>query len=229
MYFRKVILYDSHTHCKNRLDNTSSKFVSVCNIIARTSTSLPLDSNLFYSVGIHPWYLESWEEKFDYLQSIAHQKNILAIGECGLDYCIDSDKQIQKEVFKKQIELSEKLKKPLVVHAVRSYADVLQIRKEIKLKQNWVLHAYNSSWQMAQDLQQFGCYFSFGKQVLNAPEKLKEVIRNLPLRRLLIESDEDSKLLLEIYNRIAELRKITLKELILIQKNNFQTFYNLDI
>ena len=236
MYFRKVILFDAHTHSNLYSDSLSRKKstlpytkVSVSNIIADVNNPISLDKERLYSIGIHPWYLSAWELNIKQLERISFSKEIVAIGECGLDYSIRTNKEIQKEVFFKQLELSEKVEKPIIIHSVRAYADILSIRKKYKVKQKWLFHAYNSSWQMAQDLLKENCYFSFGKFILSNSRKGLSLIEKIPLNHILLESDEEENVLLDIYRKVSTIRKIDLEELVSIQKDNFEDFYNVNL
>ncbi|MBR0323954.1 MAG: TatD family hydrolase, partial [Bacteroidales bacterium] len=123
-----------HTHYNNHIGN--NEFVEIQNI--DVDNIVNVDVSHFYSIGIHPWNLKSQNLKISETQKLGDLEsqclgdlNIKAIGECGLDRACDVDFEIQKEVFIKQIELSEQIAKPLIIHAVRTYPDIISIRKEI--------------------------------------------------------------------------------------------------
>ncbi len=219
-----MVLYDAHTHCNN-INNPN--IISVFNIIADAHNTPSLSKGKYFSIGIHPWYLSDWELALKQLQKIAIRKEIVAIGECGLDFNNATNKEIQKEVFIKQVRLSEKIRKPMLIHSVRTYADILSIRKEKKVKQKWLFHAYNSSWQMTEQLLNNNCYFSFGEMSLKESKNITEVIKKIPLTRMLIETDENENCLLQVYQKISEIRKIGIEQLISIQKDNFKDFYEI--
>ncbi len=230
-----MILYDAHTHSTFISENNRGKRhkgffskVSVDNIIAESRESaIVLEQQKFYSIGIHPWYLPNWELRMEQVQRLSLKKEVVAIGECGLDYSISIEKSFQKEIFIRQIEWSEKIAKPMIIHAVCSYSDVLNIRRQRVVKQKWLFHAFNSSWQIAKQLLKNKGYFSFGKMILKDSIKRIELIQKLPINRILIETDEDEDCIFKVYQKISEIRKIEIAELISIQKDNFKEFYKI--
>ncbi|WP_395056444.1 TatD family hydrolase, partial [Flavobacterium sp.] len=90
-------------------------------------TSIP-----FYSVGIHPWFIdeERLESDFQIIESKLQEKNCLAIGECGLDKRIEIAFDLQQTVFEKQLLLAEKYQKPVVIHCVVAFQEVIAIKKK---------------------------------------------------------------------------------------------------
>jgi TatD DNase family protein len=72
-------------------------------------------------------------------------ENCFALGECGLDKITASDFELQKVVFKKQIQLSEKHQKPLIIHCVKAHQELIEIKKELKPKQVWIFHGFNTN------------------------------------------------------------------------------------
>ena len=218
-----MILYDAHTHCSKE----KTKDYSVCNLIVRCNSDSEIEPNRLFSIGIHPWYLEDAEQQFKQVKQMAQLTNCLAIGECGIDKNVSKEVDYQKRIFIKQIQLSESIRKPLIVHSVRSYSEILNIRKELQVSQKWLIHSFNSSWQMAESLLKSGCYLSVGKLLFHNSSKSKYLIKRIALERLLIESDEREYSILTYYKAIAALRGISLEDLIKIQKKNFENFYNI--
>ena len=144
-----------HTHYNNHIGD--NEFVEIQNI--DVDNIVNVDVSHFYSIGIHPWNLKSQNLKISETQKLGDLEsqclgdlNIKAIGECGLDRACDVDFEIQKEVFIKQIELSEQIAKPLIIHAVRTYPDIISIRKEIKAKQPWIIHGFQGNMQSAEQM-----------------------------------------------------------------------------
>jgi TatD DNase family protein len=218
-----MILYDAHSHQTNDANTIALK-----NLELRLPFVFPaFKEDQYVSFGIHPWFTgkEQYKEQFEVLNLHLKETNVLAVGECGLDKAIDLDYDFQKEVFIKQIQLSEDYKKPLIVHAVRSYSDLLMIRQQVKTEQKWLVHDFNSSVEMARELIKSGCFLSIGKRVLKANDKFMKLVEYIPFEKLFIESDEDRLLLPEIYNNIASIKKIDLGYLIETQKSNFENFY----
>jgi TatD DNase family protein len=220
-----MVLLDSHSHHSSSVD-----VISIENIIIDIDDISYLSNAQYYSAGIHPWYTSvlTWQLQFEILQEIAKHQSLIAIGECGFDKAIDLDMATQENVFKAQILLSEEIEKPLFVHAVRSYNEILNIRNSTGAKQTWMIHGFNSSLQMAQQLMDSGCLLSFGKSVLKASMNLNILIEQIPLDKLLIESDEERHLLPKIYNIIAKIKQLSLEQLIESQRDNWRRVFNIN-
>ena len=152
--------------------------------------------DVYFAVGIHPYDIESFEES--YFREYVEHKKCVAIGECGLDYYrldgSDDEKKIQKnkqkEVFIKQIELSKEYKKPLIVHirdASRDSKEILEEYADISL--GGVLHCYNADEELL-SLKDKNFYFGIGGVVtFKNAKKLVNVLPKIPLSNIVIETD----------------------------------------
>jgi TatD DNase family protein len=152
--------------------------------------------NIYFCVGVHPYHCEEFD--YEYLLSFANHPKCVAIGECGLDYFrlpedkdeITMYKQEQKRVFKEHIKLALEIKKPLIVHirdASQDSRDIL-IQEEAK-KVGGVLHCYNAS-PILLDLDDHNFYFGIGGVVtFKNAKKLLQILPQIPLEKLLIETD----------------------------------------
>ena len=152
--------------------------------------------NLFFSVGVHPYDLEHYDEAL--LREYASHPKCIAIGECGLDYFRlpkDEDekaaiKKAQKEVFAAQIKLAIELDKPLIIHIREASADskAILIEQEAK-KVGGVLHCFNAS-EILLDLDKHNFYFGIGGVLtFKNAKKLVEILPKIPLDKLLLETD----------------------------------------
>ena len=101
-----------------------------------------------FSCGIHPWYSEDSDAQMKYLTEIAADSRIIAIGETGLDKIKGPSLSVQTPVFKRHIELSEQLKKPLIIHAVKAWEQLFHIRKETNPTQPWIIHGFRGNPQV---------------------------------------------------------------------------------
>lgn len=114
--------FDAHTH-------TFSKEENVLSVVNK----YPVSENFShrFSIGIHPWFIKvkTLNTQFTVLEEKIQHKNCLAIGECGLDKLTEVDFQTQKEVFVTQIQLSEKYKKPLIIHCVKAHQEIIELKK----------------------------------------------------------------------------------------------------
>ncbi len=152
--------------------------------------------NIYYAIGVHPYLINDYDE--EYLLSFADDPKCIAVGECGLDYyrlpkdkeAKEREKEKQKEIFTKQIELAKKLKKPIIVHI----RDATHDSKELLIKNNakevgGVLHCFNASEDLL-ELSEHGFYFGIGGVVtFKNAKKLVNILPKIPLDKIVIETD----------------------------------------
>ena len=143
-----------------------------------------------HSLGIYPGDVNDVDEKmFEEFERLYSREDVDAIGEIGLDYHYGKDnKERQKEIFKRQMLIAKDLNKPVIVHTREAIQDTYDIMKNTLVK--GVLHCYSDSSEMAKEFVKLGYYISISGTVTwkNAKEPL-EVIKVVPLDRLLIETD----------------------------------------
>ena len=162
-----------------------------------------------YSIGIHPQDIQ-WENiecQFDWLKSDITE-NCFAIGECGLDGLISTEQKIQEQVFKRHIEISNEFKKPLIIHCVRKFYEVISFRKIAN--QPMIIHGFNKKQSIADDLLKNKFYLSFGKPVLYNLS-LQNVLKTTPLDKIFLETDNEDFNIEELYVRVSELKGISLE------------------
>lgn len=153
-----------------------------------------------YSIGIHPWYIQSehWKDHLSFMEGKMSDPACLAIGECGLDKRIEVPWELQLEVFEAQIKLAEHHHKPLVIHCVGAFNELIALKKKHHIKVPVVIHGFSKNSQVAQDLIKAGCYLSFGKYLLRNPE-LKEVFIQVPLNQFFLETDTIEEGIVDVY------------------------------
>ena len=205
---------DIHTH-KHYTDGTT--YIFSCAI---GKDRPPTDGTLF-SAGIHPWAAGH----VDLLASIGYLRTapIVAVGEIGLDYAIDTTHDLQKEVFEAQLSIAGQRKLPVIIHCVRAHNDVLSTLKEYDLK-TVIFHGYIGSPEQTETIIERGCYLSFDERSLASP-KTVESLRSAPLDRIFAETDDSEVPVSVIYKRIAELRGMTEEELQGIICENFKRIF----
>lgn len=185
------------------------------------------DAVPFYSIGIHPWYIE--EDQIDIDLKIIEEKlqteNCLAIGECGLDKRIEIPLELQISVFEKQLALAEKYKKPVVIHCVAAFQELITIKKKMKISVPVVVHGFSKNNQLAVQLIKEGFYISFGKYLLKNPE-LKTVFQDIPNDFFFLETDTIDKNIQTIYDLASEYKNISINELKDIISCNFKRVFN---
>lgn len=173
------------------------------------------------SLGIHPRYTE--KASYAQLEACAGQRNVLAIGECGLDKLCDTDWSLQEAVFRQQIALANKLGKPLIIHCVRAYSECIRLLAAAKVPV--IFHGFNRNLRIAQLLLDQGFYLSVGAALFNPA--FEPVFTALPADRLFFETDDRDDLEIgSLYKRAAELKKIEAESLILQVEHNFQKVFS---
>ncbi len=184
----------------------------------------PIDKQS-YSVGLHPWDIFKVENNWlAHLKEALSNEKVIAIGECGIDHAIDIPIDVQTELFEDQIKLAETHQLPLIIHAVRSYAELLYLRKKHQAKQAWILHAYNGNLQTTQMLLKYDFYFSIGEGLLKFKKDWLSIIRIIPLNKLFVETDASALDINMLYERIAQLYGIEKSQL---EEQVFQNYNNL--
>ncbi|EIJ80100.1 hydrolase, TatD family protein [Bacillus methanolicus PB1] len=148
---------------------------------------------IFACVGWHPVdAIDMTEKDLLWLEELASHPKVVALGEMGLDYYWDkSPKEIQKEVFRKQIRLAKKVKLPIVIHNREATADIVEILKEEGAREvGGIMHCFSGSVEIAQECMEMNFYISLAGPVTFKNAKMpKEVAEAIPLDRLLIETD----------------------------------------
>jgi len=180
--------------------------------------------NFSYSIGIHPKDIEmdNIEMQFTWIRSMMF-KNCFAIGECGLDSFVEVDQKIQEEVFLRQIQLANEFKKPLIIHCVRKFYEIIPFRK--KSQQAMIIHGFNKKQSVAEDLLKNNFYLSFGKAVLYHLS-LQETLKTVPLDKLFLETDNDDFNIEELYQKVSEIKKISIEQLQKQILENLETIRN---
>ncbi|MDE6864143.1 MAG: TatD family hydrolase [Eubacterium sp.] len=196
---------------------------------------------MYFAAGFHPECLEGASiEDLEIVRKFAQNKKCVAIGEIGLDYhWMSSTKEVQKEFFTSQIELAASLDLPVIVHDREAHGDTLDILKATKPK--GVVHCFSGSKEMAREIIKLGMYIGLnGVVTFNNARKSLEVVKDIPLDRLVLETDcpylapvphrgkrNDSSLIPFIAEKIAALLDMDAQELLNITNENAKKLYNL--
>ena len=149
--------------------------------------------NIYAIIGTHPHDAKYYDDKVEefYLQNACNKK-ALAIGEIGLDYFYDkSEREVQRDVFARQIDLADKVGLPIVLHIRDAYADAIDIlsSRRDKLNRGVLLHCYSGSAEMIKQFNKFDCYYALGGAITFKNAKKDDVITSIPSDRLLVETD----------------------------------------
>ncbi|MDR1584651.1 MAG: TatD family hydrolase [Prevotellaceae bacterium] len=182
---------------------------SVCNLsVEDARVVLHSEVQGLFSAGFHPWYLNEYSgERMSDLKTLISDKRIAAIGECGLDKNSRFPSDKQTAVFEQQINLSEEARKPLIIHCVGCFNELLALKKKLKPEQMWIIHGFRGKPQLAEDLLKAGCALSFGEKFN------EETVRITPFDRLFVETDESKEGIEIIYRRIADVKQCDVLDL----------------
>ena len=177
----------------------------------------------WFSAAIHPWDALSIPTLPEVLLSKANSPQCLAIGETGLDKVQGPSMEIQESCFLQHIELSESLELPLIIHCVRAWNELINLRKRTHPKTPWIIHGFNKPGVLNELLRE-GFYLSIGPAVLQN-EKLQSSIPHIPLDRLFLETDDTDHLISEIYEKVAALKRLSLQQLEERIEQNFKNVF----
>lgn len=177
-----------------------------------------------FSVGIHPKAIDIRliEKQFQWLEESITEKCI-AIGECGLDSFAETDQKVQEDVFLRQIRISNEVKKPLIIHCVRKFYEVISLKKYAE--QPMIIHGFNKKERIAEDLLKNNFYLSFGKAVLYNLS-LQNTLKITPLDKIFLETDNDDFKIRNLYLKAAEIKGISPENLHKQILENLETIKN---
>ena len=214
---------DIHTHhFSNRAD-----IISVRSLDVNEYLNKPELINQAFSIGLHPWYLknENSASNLSILEELINHDNFFAIGECGLDKIIVVDYAFQIEIFKSQIQLSEKHSKPLIIHQVKSHDELLKIKRELNPSQPWIIHGTRLKWAIAKDLLSVGMYLSFGHHLLKSEPHLIDTFLQTPIDKIFLETDNNTIAIDDIFAAAAEIKLMEVATLKEIVYQNYKTVF----
>ena len=180
-----------------------------------------------YSIGIHPWYIDEnrLESDLEIIKEKLQLSECLALGECGLDKRIEIPLDLQISVFKKQLEIVKQTKKPIVLHCVAAYDEVIAIKKEMKIENPMIIHGFSKNEQVAKSLLNNGFYLSFGKYLLRNPD-LEKVFTFAPENQILLETDTIEESIYQVYEKAASIKGISVEEMKTIVFTNFSRIFS---
>lgn len=210
---------DIHTHAARSGKDT----ITVQNIYPGEGFAAFSGRN-FYSVGLHPWHIGNSKENNEALQMVENAlefDHVIFVGETGLDKVTEKDFAEQHRVFEAQAFMAEEYQYPLIIHCVKAYNEVIELRKKMKPSMPWIMHGYNGSIEMTKQMVEMGFLFSFGEILFRDQAKAIESFRYLPLTKLFFETDEADTSVDVIYHKGAELKQVALEELKYMVWKNF--------
>lgn len=170
-------MLDIHTHHHDRHDA----------VINLNDGEMPLDAYI-YSAGVHPWDTVLPDEEIDLrMERVAYLSRlpqVVAIGEAGLDRLRGTSLDLQREILMRQVAISESAGKPMILHVVKAFPEIIRLRKELKPSQSWIIHGFRGKPQLAEELLRAGFHISLGEHFNPVSAAV------IPPDRLFVETDE---------------------------------------
>ena len=182
-----------------------------------------------YSIGIHPWYIveNRVDEDLAIIESKLELENCLAIGECGLDKRVEIPFDLQINVFERQLILAEEYKKPVIIHCVAAFQEVIEIKKRLEINVPMIIHGFSKNIETAQQLLNNVFYLSFGKYLLRNQE-LEAVFKAIPDHRFFLETDTIEEGIREFYQLAAKYKNIELEAMQNQVQHNFESIFTIN-
>lgn len=181
-----------------------------------------------YSVGIHPWHIDtnSVEADLNIIENSLQLHGCFAIGECGLDKKIKIPLALQIPIFEKQLLLAQKYNKPVIVHCVLAFQELIEIKNRLQITVPLIIHGFSKNEILGKQLLDNGFYFSFGKNLLLNPES-EIFFEQVPNDAFFLETDSSDFSIEEIYEKASKYKNIDLKILKSIVYINFLRIFDL--
>ncbi|UII35057.1 TatD family hydrolase [Fulvivirga ulvae] len=215
----KSIILDFHTHKVRNYDNPA--IVEIISIhMGQEPPSGP------YTIGKHPWWTENalTIDEVEEIKAHYHQANCIALGEMGLDNLKGPPMELQMEILRSQLRVANDLNAPVIIHCVRAYHQLLQIKNEFSEIRKWCIHGFGRNATLAKQLTDAGFFLSLMPQLHNA-EKFSQLLRAIPANRLFLETDSMPDVSIEnIYLQASKSLGISeekLREQLVNNANNF--------
>jgi TatD DNase family protein len=213
---------DIHTHGTKPADGV----FSIENIMAHENRLPVRIPGLTFTAGIHPWHLteDNQKDMVDYIRSIAGNENIKAIGEAGFDKLRGPSMDLQRTVFGEQVVIAKEIGKPMVIHCVRSWDELLSSHRIMKPELPWLVHGFRGKKELAMQLINRGMYLSFWFDFVLRPESTA-LLGSLPKERIFLETDGADVSIKDIYEKVAGDLKMAEEELKAVVYSNYKEFF----
>jgi TatD DNase family protein len=214
---------DIHTHNSKPAEG----IFAVENIMAHENMKPKKISARAFTAGIHPWHLNenNREQLLEYVRNIAGNPDLIAFGEAGFDKLRGPSIELQKSTFTEQVKIAGENQKPLVIHCVRSWDELLAAHKNLKPLTPWLVHGFRGKKELALQLIKRGMYLSFWFDFVMKPESA-DLLRFLPKERIFLETDGADVDIREIYRKVSGDLEISIDELKERILNNFNLLFN---
>lgn len=183
-------ILDIHTHNTDAVD-------AVINV----GPGFSPESGRIYSVGVHPWDTSApdLDKKLALLNADGRLPEVVAIGEAGIDKLRGASVEVQTDVLRRHVLISEEVGKPLILHVVKAFPEIIKLKDELRPVQPWIVHGFRGKPELARELARHGFYISLGERF--NPDSVAVIPRD----RLLVETDESDCPIESIASRIPDL------------------------
>lgn len=215
---------DMHTHRSKPAPGT---FIIEC-LMAHEERFPDEAAGLTYTYGIHPWFLteENHIQHINNVEKSTGFPNMIAIGEAGFDKLRGPSSELQYKVFAEQVLISEAHSRPLIIHCVKAWDDLLSAHKKLKPKMTWMIHGFRGSKEQAEQLLSKGFYLSFWFDFALRKEST-QLFRSLPKDRIFLETDGADVDIKQIYRKVAGDMDVDSGELKSRILTNFREFFHI--
>jgi len=178
-----------------------------------------------YSCGAHPWNItkDNLDIMIRKVKEYASHPHVIAIGEAGFDRLRGADETLQEKAFIEQVEISEEMRKPLFIHCVKAWDELMGSHKKIQPQMKWIIHGFRGKTKLAEQLLGKGFYLSPWVEWVITPEST-ETIKSIPLNRLFLETDGFDIGIEPVYRVVAEHLQIDLQ---VLKKQLWENFHAL--
>lgn len=229
--FSKILFFNNHTHINSYSLQHDKQLAKA---IISLDISLPkeqfhmlnnINKNSLFTIGIHPWNCDvvNIDSFFSFIKE--HAQSIIGIGECGLDRYAKAEMPEQETIFIKHAELSETLKKPLIIHCVKAFNELLRIHKDFSPKMPWIVHGFNRNPEIAELLLNRNMILSIGAILLDNRQSIVDMMNMIPDKQLVLETDISTVSISEIYKAASKAKQMTLEDLTFSIEHTIHSIY----
>ncbi len=217
-----LIFYDIHTHRRY----SQPGVVSILSLAQPDWLAKP-EKN-YFSVGLHPWFLikDNLEDDLRLLETLVADPNLKAVGECGLDRLRGASVETQIFALERQIRLAEQIRKPVVLHCVKAFPELIRLKKKLSPAVPLIIHGFNNNLQILRSLLDAGFYITLGAALLRSGSNAAQAIFVIPTDRLFLETDDSGMKIEDIYLQAVALLNIEINQLKSIIRRNFTRLFD---
>jgi len=220
MLFQPTHYLDFHTHRLRRQGRSDiTEIVSI-------HMGQEERAHELYTIGKHPWWTEKTlsEEEIPLLQQHLSSEKCLAMGEMGLDKFKGPEMEIQINVLRSQLDLAREISASVIIHCVKAYDQLLQIKKEYPEIKKWCIHGYSRHATLAHQLINQGFHLSI--MPMKPSDKYTDLLQSLPLEKFFLETDSMPNILIEdLYLQAAKALDVSVEKLKIQMAKNANNFF----